>query len=122
MQTTDWSGVYASQDVYHCVSQYTSVLINAMEQSIPKLTSNRSSLPIWYSKELQINLMRKKRAHKRYISRRRFADYKVFSDLRASAKRLLKCDRCCYFKKIAGEVNSNPKAAFMLAKIAATHA
>ncbi len=110
LQAADWSAVLASRDVNFCVQSCTEIVNGAKEATIPRMSQNHHSFPIWFSKELRLELCKKKLAHKRYIAHRRAEDYQRFSALRSRTKALLKRDRCKHFNKIANEVNTKPKA------------
>jgi len=82
----NWSNMYKLSDINSAVNIFNIVVLDAIDQTVPKKLIRSRMFPKWLSKELCVLIKQKKRQHKLFKSSGNNVDYEAFSALRKNAK------------------------------------
>jgi hypothetical protein len=85
------------------------VVLDAIDQTVPKNLIRRFMFPKWFSKELCVLIKQKKRQHKLFKLSDNNADYESFSAIRKKCKIMSKLCYNKYVEQIQSCMTNNPK-------------
>jgi hypothetical protein len=93
----NWSYMYKLNDVNSAVDIFNVVVLDAIDQTVPKKLIRSCMFPKWVSKELCVLIKQKKHQHKLFKLSGNNADYESFSAIRKKCKIMSKL---CYNKYV----------------------
>ena len=106
----DWDSKFSMNNNYidtdNIVDRFNDILINLINDYVPKIKKKKSKYPIWFSKELIRNIIEKKKNHKFFkIFKTKF--YKdLFSDYRINCIKLSRKDKLNYINRVENSINN----------------
>uniref|UniRef100_A0A6P7HH84 Uncharacterized protein LOC114348719 n=1 Tax=Diabrotica virgifera virgifera TaxID=50390 RepID=A0A6P7HH84_DIAVI len=77
----NWIELYCLEDVNDILDAFYSIIWNAIELFVPKISIKRSNFPVWFSSELESKVIAKKIAHKKYKTTNKCHHYIEFTFL-----------------------------------------
>jgi len=105
----NWSNMYKLSDINAAVNIFNIVVLDAIDQTVPKKLIRSRMFPKWFSQELCVLIKQKKRQHKLFKSSGNNADYEAFSALRKKCKIMSKLCYNKYVEQIQSYMKNNPR-------------
>lgn len=105
----DWSNMYKLSDVNSAVDIFNVVVLDAIDQTVPKKLIRSCMFPKWFSRELCVLIKQKRRQHKLFKLSGNNADYESFSAIRKKCKIMSKLCYNKYVEQIQSYMTNNPK-------------
>lgn len=105
----NWSNMYKLNDINATLDIFNTVVLDAINQTVPKTLSRSCLFPKWFSKDLCVLIKQKKRQHKLFKSSGNNDDYETFSALRKKCKIMSKLCYKKHVERIQTSITKNPK-------------
>lgn len=86
----DWDSVLNLDNVETAVERFYCIINSGVEMYVPKNRCKNKKFPCWYSNELKLVILNKKRLHKLWKETHNIELYREFCDLRSQSKVLIK--------------------------------
>ncbi|KAF0682281.1 Reverse transcriptase domain-containing protein, partial [Aphis craccivora] len=101
--------MYKLNDINATLDIFNTVVLDAINQTVPKTLSRSCLFPKWFSKDLCVLIKQKKRQHKLFKSSGNNDDYETFSALRKKCKIMSKLCYKKHVERIQTSITKNPK-------------
>lgn len=102
--------MYKLNDIYATLDIFNEIMLDAIDQTVPKTLIRSCMFPKWFSKDLRALIKQKKQQHKVFKSNGNNADYETFSAIRKKKCKIM--SKLCYNKyveQIQSYMTNNPK-------------
>lgn len=103
----NWIELYCLEDVNDILDAFYSIIWNAIELFVPKISVKRSNFPVWFSSELKSKVIAKKIAHKKYKTTNKYHHYIEFKNLRDECSSLTEQSYNTYVSEMEVRINEN---------------
>jgi hypothetical protein len=104
----NWSTTYKLNDINAALDIFNEIVLDAIDQTVPKTLNRISILQKWFSKDLRV-LIKQKKQYKIFKSSGNNADYETFSAIRKKCKIMSKLCYDKYVEQIQSYMTDNPK-------------
>jgi hypothetical protein len=109
LSTYDWSFMYSITSVDDAVTSLNAVVLNAMDQAIPRGSIRKSKFPHWFSSALQYYIWKKDYYYRRFKKKNSDYFYSKFSFYRKLVKATIKSDRLRWLRSTDDNLKSQSK-------------